>query len=260
MHSKYNDIIATLVSLSATMAFAIVSEAVSLSDTKKTPISTEQIFEIVDTTSQTEQNMPETTVATTLVEVFETKPISDTITEETPVNGGEYSKERLPENICTNMFFCEDYRLLNVKGTHQYILQQECFTEEETGLRYYLDGEHRYYCVALGTAYGIDIGDAWNVTLENSEEFRIIYADYKHSIEEIDPFDFGDAYDSAGNQLYNYDGKPVMNVLEFVIDTCTAPRAMILAGTVSYYERFGRLYGNGGNITQMKYIERVWKP
>lgn len=258
--NKHHSIYAILISFSAVSIFSSVSYAIEQQSPRESTMTTEQIFVTEAPTTQIEQDIPETAVATAFTEPPEVTATSYTPAEETPVNGGEYSKERLPENICTNTFFCEDYRLLNVKGTHQYILQQECFTEEETGLRYYLDGEYRYYCVALGTAYGIDIGDAWNVTLENGEEFRVIYADYKHSIEEIDPFDFGDAYDSAGNQLYNYDGKPVINVLEFVIDTDAAPRAMILAGTVSYYERFGGLYGNGGNITEMKYIERMWKP
>lgn len=207
-----------------------------------------------------EQNIAENAVATAVESIVTEKQYVDTPEEENATERVSYSKERLPENIETNSFFCEDFRRLNVLGTPIYRLQQECYTEEVTGLRYYLSDGVCYYCVALGNAYGIDIGDTWIVTLANGESFGIIYADYKHSIEEIDPFDFGDQFDINGNQLYNYDGEPVMNVLEFVYDEQTAPKAMILAGTMSYFDRFGGLYGDGGNIVRMKYLERKWVP
>lgn len=207
-----------------------------------------------------EQNIAENAVATAVESIVTEKQYVDTPEEENATESVSYSKERLPENIETNSFFCEDFRGLNVPSTPIYRLQQECFTEPETGLRYYLSDGVSYYCVALGNAYGIDIGDTWIVTLANGESFGIIYADYKHSIEEIDPFDFGDQFDIYGNQLYNYDGEPVMNVLEFVFDDQTAPKAMIQAGTMTYFERFGNLYGDGGNITKMKYLERKWVP
>ena len=83
---------------------------------------------------------------------------------------------------------------------------------------------------------------------------------YEIPIEEIDPFDFGDQYDINGNQLRNYDEEPVINVLEFVYDDQTAPREMILAGTMTYFDRFGGLYGDGGNIIKMEYLGRKWEP
>ncbi len=217
-------------------------------------------IENVTLAAELERVINERAVATTENDVLNDEAISDIPEEETVTESVSYSKERLPENIETNSFFCEDFRRLNVQGTPIYRLQQECYTEEVTGLRYYLSDGVRYYCVALGNAYGIDIGDTWIVTLANGESFGIIYADYKHSIEEIDPFDFGDQFDLEGNQLYNYDGEPVMNVLEFVYDNQTAPKAMILAGTMTYFERFGGLYGDGGNIVGIKYLERKWVP
>ena len=207
-----------------------------------------------------EQNIVENAVATAVESIVTEKQYVNTPEEENATERDSYSKERLPENIETNSFFCEDYRFLNVPGTHQYRLQQECYTEQETGLRYFVADGKRWYCVALGNAYGTDIGDTWVVTLANGENFGIIYADYKHSIEEIDPFDFGDQYDINGNQLRNYDEEPVINVLEFVYDDQTAPREMILAGTMTYFDRFGGLYGDGGNIIKMEYLGRKWEP
>lgn len=189
-------------------------------------------------------------------EIIETEIIADTIIAEI-----EYSKERLPEGIDTNRYDCEHY-IFGV-GSDQRKLQTYCQTEAETGLRYYIHNNEKYYCVAMGGAYGIDIGDIWDVTLECGTTFGVILSDYQHPITNIDPFDFGELYerDIYGNIvgiLQNYDEEPVCHVLEFIVDMNTLHKSIKTAGTVSALEKFGGLYGNGGNIVNIKYKGRAW--
>lgn len=172
----------------------------------------------------------------------------------------EYSKERLPVGVDTNRYDCEPYTF--GAGSDQYWLQTNCFTDER-GLRYFYHNGKKYYCVAMGGAYGIDIGDTWDVTLECGTEFGIILSDYQHSVDDVDPNDFGECYerDIYGNiidVLRNYDGEPVVHVLEFVVDLDILPKYVFEAGTVSAFEEFGGLYGNGGNIVDISYNRRLW--
>lgn len=181
--------------------------------------------------------------------------ILDSITEPQPEETEEKStsKDRLPEDISTNMFRCEDYRKLNVVNSEQYKLQQECMTDLHTGIRFLCEDGEEYLCAALGTAYGITIGDAWQVTLKCGSQFNIIMADFKHPIDNIDPEDFGD------NDL-NYDGYRCINVIEFVCDLNISPKAVIDAGTMSMLPEFGGIRGDGADIVSMKYLGRKWNP
>lgn len=186
---------------------------------------------------------------------------SKTIIIENEVQEGE-SKERLPTGVDTNRFDCEPHTFR--RGSDQYLLQLDCLTEEETGLRYFEKDGMRYYCVALGGAYGIDIGDTWIVTLECGTSFGIIFSDYQHDITQLDPNDFGECYerDIYGNVvgiLKNYDEEPVVHVLEFVVEMEKLHPDILDAGTVSVLDRFGGLFGNGGNIVSIKYTGRMWE-
>lgn len=181
--------------------------------------------------------------------------------EEIPESGKEEcSKERLPVGVDTNRYDCEPHTF--GYGTHQYWLQSACYTDE-LGLRYFLHNGKKYYCVAMGGAYGVDIGDIWDVTLECGTEFGIILSDYQHSIDPPDPNDFGEIYerDIYGNVvdiLRNYDGEPVCHVLEFVVEIDKLNPYILGAGTVSAIKEFGGLYGDGGNIVDISYIGRAW--
>lgn len=175
-------------------------------------------------------------------------------------HGEIYSKERLPVGIDTNRYDCEPHTF--GRGTAQYRLQSACYTDEK-GLRYFLHNDKKYYCVAMGGAYGIDIGDTWDVTLECGSTFGIILSDYQHSTEDVDPNDFGEIYerDRYGNVigiLRNYDGEPVCHVLEFVAEMSRLDRYILGAGTTSALEEFGGLYGDGGNIIDISYKGRAW--
>ena len=173
------------------------------------------------------------------------------------------AKERLPEGVATNRYDCEGFSF--PEGTAQYKLQQLCTTDWETGTRIFTRDNIRYRCVAMGTAYGIDIGDAWEVTLHNGYTFPVVLADYQHDISFIDPNDFGErfVYDDNGDiidNLRNYDGDPVVHVLEFIADLDAMPQAAKDAGGMHGLTIFGGKYGPGGNIVNLKYLGRVWEP
>lgn len=161
-----------------------------------------------------------------------------------------YSKERLPKGH-TNMFMGMPFRKITDKSSDQYALQQECSTHVFSGIRIF-EKEGCYFCVALGTAYGTDIGDTWKVTLRNGSEFKIILAEYKHDITDPDPMDFGDP-------CHNYDEQDCTNVLEFIYAENIIPDCVLQAGTFTELDFFGGKYGNGGDIVKMEYTGRVWK-
>lgn len=157
-----------------------------------------------------------------------------------------------PEGVHTNTFRCEDYRLF-AKNSHQAMLQEDCFTDMSTGIRYYLRKDGFYYCAAMGGAYGTEIGQAYAVQLRNGEVFNVIMADYKHPIDDVYPYDYGDGD-------VNYDGDDCINIIEFVVDMEEVPKEVKQAGTMSALPEMGGLYGYGGDIVKIEKLERVWCP
>lgn len=163
------------------------------------------------------------------------------------VSGGN---SLLPSGIATNVFRCEGYSFH--LASDQARLQAECRTDPETGIRIYTDKNGiDYYCAALGTAYGTEIGLAYSVKLNNGTVFNIILADFKHDISQSKSDDYGDSD-------RNYDGQDCINVIEFVCDMQAVPGIARVAGTMSALARFGGLYGDGGNIIEIKSKGKVW--
>ena len=152
-------------------------------------------------------------------------------------------KERLPLAI-TNTIRGMDYRKITNKKSDQYALQRDCYSNE-LGIRMY----DKYYCTALGSAYGRDIGDTWHVTLQCGTEFDIIYAEYK---------DDGTDPNFFGHPDKNYDKENCINILEFVMDTDFVSKEIMMAGMFNKLDIFGGLYGHGGNVIKMEYTGRVW--
>lgn len=157
-------------------------------------------------------------------------------------------KERLPYGMTNTLRFM-DYRKITDNNSIQYKLQEDCDTDVDSGIRVYYANETDYFCVALGSAYGRDIGDSWRVTLECGKEFDIIYAEYK---------DDGKT-DFFGHPDTNHDGDNCINIVEFVVDEDCMPSSVKIAGTYTALGGFGGLYGKGGNIIEMKYLGRVWE-
>ena len=183
-----------------------------------------------------------------LIEAFEKQIVfmseeSEEI-EETATTPEVHSKERLPQ-APTNTIRAMDYRTITDTTSQQYRLQSLCYAND-IGIRK-ID---KYYCVALGSAYGRDLGDTWHVTLECGAEFDIIYSEFK---------DDGST-DFFGHSDTNYDGESCINVLEFIIDSNQTPENVMLAGTFTRLDIFGGLFGNGGNIVKMEYTGRYIDP
>lgn len=152
-------------------------------------------------------------------------------------------KERIPPGN-TDWYALEPYTTINNKRSSQYALQQMCSTGLSTGIRLYEDSEGElYYCAALGSAYGRNIGDAWEVTLDNGESFRIIYADYK---------DDGKT-EFFGRPCRNAREQPCTNVIEFIVEWEKLPPEVRTGGSMS------KLEWCDGNIIEMKYLGRVWE-
>lgn len=156
----------------------------------------------------------------------------------------------LPENVHTNMFRCEPYKF--AKGSQQAMLQEVCRTDAETGIRYYDDGQTKWFCAALAGAFGTDIGHAYKVKLKCGTEFNVILADFKHPIDNVRDDDYGDA-DT------NYDGQACTCVIEFVVDMASVPDKVKQAGTMSALDMFGGLYSYDGDIVEVKDEGRVWR-
>lgn len=157
-------------------------------------------------------------------------------------------KERLPYGMTNTLRFM-DYRKITDKNSIQYKLQEDCDTDVDSGIRVFYANGTDYYCAALGSAYGRDIGDTWHVTLACGTEFDIILAEFK---------DDGTT-DYFGQSDKNYDGGPCTSVIEFVTDEDYMPSAVLSAGTYTVFGSLGGLHGKGGNIVEMNYTGRVWK-
>jgi hypothetical protein len=162
----------------------------------------------------------------------------------------DWTFDRLPDGL-THTFRCEDFRLF-ISGTEQWQLQQECITDLETGIRFYLHGGKPYLCAAMASAYGITIGSGFEVEFENGEIINVILSDYKHDLTQARADDFGDP-DT------DYSGNPCTCVIEFVYDEKVAPRLVLLRGGM-FIDRFGGLYGEGGDLVRITYEGRIWKP
>lgn len=107
----------------------------------------------------------------------------------------------------------EDYRALTDTTSLQYQLQQEAYTDE-AGLR---KVGHRY-CIALGSAYGSEIGTKYDIVLENGSLLPCILADQKADRDTVK----GHTQDRHGA------------VVEFIVDTYRLPEIVRQMGDASY--------------------------
>lgn len=146
-------------------------------------------------------------------------------------------KEASLPSIPTNIKSFTDYRVYNIEGTPHYRLQNQCCTDQ-LGLRRF--GED--YCVAVGSYYSTDIGDRFEVTLDNGFVFTVIVSDTKAD------------YDTDEQHMYtpcvNYNGEKSGNLLEFIVDIESISKEMYAYGSVDYHSQFK------GNIVNMFYLGR----
>ena len=107
----------------------------------------------------------------------------------------------------------EDYRALTDTSSPQYQLQQEAYTDE-AGLR---KVGYRY-CIALGSAYGSEIGTEYDIELESGYTLPCVLADQKADRDTVQ----GHTRDRNGA------------VVEFIVDTYRLPEIVRQMGDASY--------------------------
>lgn len=122
----------------------------------------------------------------------------------------------------------EDFRALTDTGSPQYALQREAWTDMY-GLRR-VDG---FYCIALGSAYGTEIGEKYIITLSTGYEFLAVLADQKADVDTVD----GHTRDRNGA------------VIEFIVDTNYLPADVKQMGDVSCVPGFA------GEVTEIRRVK-----
>lgn len=142
--------------------------------------------------------------------------------------GRQYS---VPADVNTNFKTYYHYQMITDKTSRQWELQQQAYTDDQGFRRV---GED--YCVALGTYYGTDIGDRYEITLENGNSFTAVLADMKQ-----------DRHTDDTNRYVPHNG----NVIEFLIDIHKVDNMVKLMGSVSVVEGFE------GNVVGIEKIENV---
>lgn len=137
----------------------------------------------------------------------------------------------VPANVNTNFKTYYHYQMITDKTSRQWELQQQAYTDDQGFRRV---GED--YCVALGTYYGTDIGDGYEIILENGNSFTAILADVKQ-----------DRHTDDTNRYVPHNG----NVIEFLIDIHKVDNIVKVMGSVSVVEGFE------GNVVRIEKIENV---
>ena len=106
------------------------------------------------------------------------------------------------------------YKAITSKTSPQYKLQKIAYTG-----KYGIRQIHGYYCVAVGTGFGANIGDYANLILNNGEEIPIIISDIK-----------ANNHTEANNIVTSSNGC----VSEFLVDTSVLNKKIAIHGDVSH--------------------------
>lgn len=107
-----------------------------------------------------------------------------------------------------------DYRCIKDKKSKQYELQQYAYTDS---YGYRRVGE--YYMIALGSAYGTEIGSKYLITLESGLRFPAILGDCKADIH------------TDEHNKYNPHNE---NIVEYIVDSTLLHKPSRVMGDVSY--------------------------
>lgn len=123
-----------------------------------------------------------------------------------------------------------DYRTITDTSSKQWKLQQAAYTGDY-GIRE-VDGR---YCVAIGTGYGVGLGEELTVTLDSGKQFEIIVSDLKMDIHT----------DETCRYTPMSEGRK--NVLEFIVHDDYLHEHTKLTGNLNHILQ--------GNIEEMSYVE-----
>lgn len=144
--------------------------------------------------------------------------------------------------LSTNVMCFMDYTTITDTNSDQYKIQQKLETND-IGIRC-TGASNNIYAVAMGSAFGRNLGDVFKVTLENGHQFYVVLAEFK---------DDGKNTTFLGHECENRDGEKSINVIEFIVDSTRMPDSVLEAGTYTALDIFGGLYGDGGNIKTITY-------
>lgn len=173
---------------------------------------------ICETTTEEETVIIETETETETEIITTTKAI-ETTTRATIIESK--TSMHVPSEI-SNFKSYMDYRMITCGA--QLELQKQAYTDAN-GCR----KVGNYFCIALGSYYGSEIGAKYRIHLSDGTSFLGILADQK-----------ADKDTNATNQytIYNRD------IIEFVVDTNCLPSAVQLSGSLSSLEKFeGKVVG-----------------
>lgn len=176
---------------------------------------------IVETTTTTVPQ-EETTEEETVIIETETEIITTTQAITTTRAAVKPKKVLNVPTEISNFKSYMDYRIIT-RGA-QFELQQQAYTDSN-GCR----KVGNYFCIALGSYYGSEIGAKYRIRLSDGTSFLGILADQK-----------ADKDTNSTNQytIYNKD------IIEFIVDTNKLPPAVQLSGSLSSLEKFeGKVVG-----------------
>ncbi len=117
------------------------------------------------------------------------------------------------------------YEAITNETSDQWQLQQDAYNDYLGIFRMY----EGYYMVAIGTGYGLSVGDTFIAILSSGVEVYCIVGDIKQDVHT----DSTNSYTSTG--YTNDAGELMVNVLEFIVADTDA--TMQLTGSVSHLHR-----------------------
>lgn len=120
-----------------------------------------------------------------------------------------------------------DYRTITDKSSEQWAIQQQAYTDEN-GFRKIDD----MYCIAVGTYYAENCGTKLIIQLDDDTEFNAIVADLKQDIHTDETHRFT-LLEKNGESILSEHGVPMVNVIEFIVDTEQTPEEVKLSGSIS---------------------------
>ncbi len=137
----------------------------------------------------------------------------------------------LPEDIDTSFKSYMDYRTITDRGSDQYRLQQEAFTDSD-GIRRVNDD----VCIAVGTAYAERCGIRFEITLDSGESFTAVAGDIKAD------------RDTDSTNRYRPMSGGMGDMVEFIVETDKLDPYVRKTGSIGTYEKYS------GNICSIRVL------
>lgn len=121
----------------------------------------------------------------------------------------------------------ENYRMIRREGSYSYHLQQIAETDCDTGVRYIEVDNITYYMIAVGSGWGLAIGDMCQIELQQ----------YDGSINTVFAI-LGDGKSDNHTDNTHKVGSNSGDVIEFIVDVDMLPEFMSGKGNLDYINIF----------------------